>query len=73
MAGTERRTVRYFNARFGAPGGRALPKHRNGTINLDKASYTLPEIGQSPYLSARPIRFRPSANISVFTPIPMRK
>ena len=26
-----------------------------------------------PYLSARPIRFRPSANISVFTPIPMRK
>jgi hypothetical protein len=26
-----------------------------------------------PYLSAWPIRFRPSANISVFTPMPMRK
>jgi hypothetical protein len=26
-----------------------------------------------PYLNARPIRFRPSANISVFTPMPMRK
>ena len=26
-----------------------------------------------PYLSARLMRFRPSANISVFTPMPMRK
>jgi hypothetical protein len=40
---------------------------------VERRRAPLSRADQSPWLSARLIRFRPSANISVFTPMPMRK
>ena len=54
------------------PTAHRLPRHQ-GRVHAATAPVARAIEVNRPYPSARPIRFRPSANISVFTPIPMRK